>query len=206
MARINLLPWREALAKEKKRQFAVVAAGSAMLSVLILVYVHIHMSGLISEQGARNKFLDGKIEEVDKQINEIQSLEADKQNLLARMKIIQTLQSSRPEIVHLFQEVAQTMPEGVYLTQLNVAGSLIKIEGVAESNANVSALMRNIDSTTRMKQPVLDVIDSSKSDYPGMSWFSMRVSPNRPSTEGDADAQGDAKAKTEDKATKEANK
>ena len=122
MAHINLLPWRAALNKERKRQFAVIAAGSGMLSVLVLVYIHIHMNGLITTQEARNKFLDGKIEEVEKQIKEIQTLETDKQHLLARMKIIQTLQGSRPEIVHLFQEITQTMPEGVYLTQVNVSG------------------------------------------------------------------------------------
>ncbi len=188
MARINLLPWREVLAKEKKRQFLMIAGLSVVLAVSALAFVHINISQRISDQIGRNKFLDTKIEEVDRQIKEIQSLEADKQNLLARMKIIQTLQSSRPEIVHLFQEVAQTMPEGVYLTQLNVTSKLIKVEGVAESNANVSALMRNIDSTTRMTLPLLDVIDSSKSDYPGMSWFAMRVTPNHPGSEPEPEA------------------
>ena len=195
MAHINLLPWREAQNKERKRQFAVVAAGSGMLSVLVLVYVHIHMNGLITNQEARNKFLDGKIEEVEKQIKEIQTLETDKQNLLARMKIIQTLQGSRPEIVHLFQEITQTMPEGVYLTQVNVSGSNIKIEGVAESNANVSALMRNVDTAAWMAKPVLDVIDSSKSEYPGLSWFSMHAVQHRPASEPAAEEKSSDKAK-----------
>jgi type IV pilus assembly protein PilN len=194
MAHINLLPWREALAKERKRQFAVVAAGSAMLSALVLVYIHIHIATLITDQGARNTFLEGQIVEVEKQIKEIESLEADKQNLLARMKIIQTLQASRPEIVHLFQEVAQTIPEGVYLTNLNVTGKNLKIEGVAESNANVSALMRNIDTAAWMTGPILDVIDSSKSDYPGMSWFSMRVTQDRPAAEVPPEEKGSAKS------------
>lgn len=180
MAHINLLPWREALNKERKRQFAVIAAGSALLSVLVMVYVHMHFNNVITGQESRNKFLEGKIEEVEKQIKEIETLENDKQNLLARMKIIQTLQGSRPEIVHLFQEMAQIMPEGVYLTQVNVTGPNIKVEGVAESNANVSALMRNIDTAAWMSTPVLDVIDSSKSEYAGMSWFSLRVAQNRP--------------------------
>lgn len=180
MAHINLLPWREALNKERKRQFAVMAAGSALFSVLVLVYAHIHVNNMITGQEARNKFLEGTIETVEKQIKEIETLEADKQNLLARMKIIQTLQGSRPEIVHLFQEMAQIMPEGVYLTQVNVTGPNIKVEGVAESNANVSALMRNIDTAAWMSKPVLDVIDSSKSEYAGMSWFGLRVSQSRP--------------------------
>lgn len=180
MAHINLLPWREALNKERKRQFAVMVAGSALFSVLALIYVHMHISNMITNQEARNKFLETKIQEVEKQITEIETLETDKRNLLSRMQIIQTLQGSRPEIVHLFQEIAQIMPEGVYLTQVSVAGSNIKVEGVAESNANVSALMRNIDTAAWMARPVLDVIDSSKSDYAGMSWFSLRVAQNRP--------------------------
>lgn len=187
MAHINLLPWRSALQKERKRQFAVMAGGSVLLTMLILVYVHIHVNGLITEQNNRNTFLQGKITDVDKQITEIQTLETDKQNLLARMKIIQTLQSSRPEIVHLFQEVAQTVPDGVYLTQLNVSGTALKIEGVAESNANVSAFMRNVDTAMWMNKPSLDVIDSSKTEYPGMSWFSMRATQIRPSETKPAD-------------------
>lgn len=183
MARINLLPWRAALNKEKKRQFIVLAAGSSVFSILVIVYLHIHVNGLITEQEARNKFLEGKIADVEVQIKAIQTIESDKQYLLARMKIIQTLQGSRPEIVHLFQEIALIMPEGVYLTQINVAGTNIKIEGVAESNANVSALMRNIDTAAWMNKPALEVIDSSKSEYTGMSWFSLRVEQNRPSVE-----------------------
>lgn len=181
MAHINLLPWRALLAKEKKRQFIVIAAGSSLFSILVLVYLHIHVNGMITGQEARNTFLQGKITDVEVQIKAIQTIEADKQNLLARMKIIQTLQGSRPEIVHLFQEITLIMPEGVYLTQINVAGTNIKIEGVAESNANVSALMRNIDTAAWMNKPALEVIDSSKSEYAGMSWFSLRVVQNRPS-------------------------
>lgn len=183
MAHINLLPWRAVLAKEKKRQFVVLAAGSGLFSILVLVYLHIHVNGMISGQEARNKFLEGKTTDVEAQIKAIQTIEADKQNLLARMKIIQTLQGSRPEIVHLFQEITLIMPEGVYLTQINVAGANIKIEGVAESNANVSALMRNIDTAAWMNKPALEVIDSSKSEYAGMSWFSLRVAQNRPISE-----------------------
>lgn len=183
MAHINLLPWREALRKERKRQFSVMAGGSVILTLLMLVYIHFHVNQLIKEQSNRNSFLEGKIAEVEKKIIEIQTLETDKQNLLARMKIIQQLQSSRPEIVHLYQELAQTIPDGVYLTRLDVAGSALKIEGVAESNANVSAFMRNLDSSTWIAKPSLEVIDSSKSEYLGMSWFSMRATQIRPSEE-----------------------
>jgi len=180
MAKINLLPWREAQKKEQQRQFAFMAVGSAIFMVLIIVYVHIHFSGLIAQQNNRNSFLQKEIENVEKDIVAIKSLESDKQNLLARMNIIQQLQGSRPEIVHLFDESAKTLPEGVYLTKLNRTGSTVKVEGVAESNANVSTLMKNLDVSVWMKGPRLDVIDSSKKEYAGLSWFNLRVAQTRP--------------------------
>ena len=188
MSKINLLPWREALKKEQQRQFAFVAVGSAVCMVLIIVYVHIHFSGLITQQNNRNSFLQTEIEKVEKDIIAIKSLEADKQNLLARMNIIQQLQGSRPEIVHLFEESAKTLPEGVYLTRLNRTGATVKVEGVAESNANVSTLMKNLDISDWMKSPRLDVIDSSKKEYAGLSWFNLRVSQSRPAKDDEEKA------------------
>jgi len=180
MAKINLLPWRDSLKKEQQRQFASIAIGSVIFMVLIVVYLHIHFAGLISAQEGRNAFLQKEIEKVDKDIVTIQSLENDKQNLLARMNIIQQLQGSRPEIVHLFDEAAKTLPDGVYLTKINRAGLSVKIEGVAESDANVSTFMKNLDASEWIKGPRLDVIDSSKKEYAGLSWFNLRVAQTKP--------------------------
>jgi type IV pilus assembly protein PilN len=180
MAKINLLPWRDSLKKEQQRQFASIAMGSVIFMALIIVYLHIHFAGLISAQEGRNAFLEQEIEKVDKDIVTIQSLENDKQNLLARMNIIQQLQGSRPEIVRLFDESAKTLPDGVYITKLNRTGSSVKIEGVAESNANVSTFMKNLDSSEWLKRPRLDVIDSSKKEYAGLSWFNLRISQTKP--------------------------
>ncbi len=180
MAKINLLPWRESLKKEQQRQFASVAIGSVVFMVLIIVYMHIHFAGLISAQEDRNAYLQKVIDTVEKDIIAIKSLEEDKQNLLARMNIIQQLQGSRPEIVHLFDESAKTLPDGVYLTKVNRTGSAVKMEGVAESNANVSTFMKNLDGSEWLKAPRLDVIDSSKSQYQGLSWFNLRVAQSKP--------------------------
>ncbi|NOX43916.1 MAG: PilN domain-containing protein [Gammaproteobacteria bacterium] len=185
MAKINLLPWRDSLKKEQQRQFASIAIGSVIFMVLIVVYLHIHFAGLISAQEGRNAFLQKEIEKVDKDIVTIQSLENDKQNLLARMNIIQQLQGSRPEIVHLFDETAKTLPDGVYLTKVNRAGLSVKIEGVAESNANVSTFMKNLDASEWIKGPRLDVIDSSKKEYAGLSWFNLRVAQTKPEKSDD---------------------
>lgn len=183
MARINLLPWREAQRKERQRQFTVIAVGSAVLMVLIILYIHLHLNGLIKEQVNRNTFLDKQISEVEQNIQQIRSLEADKQNLLARMNIIQQLQSSRPEIVHLFYEIANAIPDGVYLSKLSRSGTTVRIEGIAESNANVSSFMKTLDESQWMTNPTLDVIDSSKKEYPGMSWFNLSVTEVHPTSE-----------------------
>ncbi len=180
MAQINLLPWRESLKKEQQRQFASVAIGSVIFMALIIVYLHIHFAGLISAQEDRNAYLQKAIDTVEKDIVTIRSLEEDKQNLLARMNIIQQLQGSRPEIVHLFDEAAKTLPDGVYLTKVNRTGSSVEMEGVAESNANVSTFMKNLDGSEWLKGPRLDVIDSSKAKYQGLSWFNLRVSQSKP--------------------------
>lgn len=188
MAKINLLPWRETLRKERQRQFSVVAIGSAMLMVLIIVYIHLHFSGLIREQESRNTFLEKQISQVNKNIEEIQTLEADKENLLARMDIIQQLQRSRPEIVHLFYETAKMLPNGVYLTKISKTNMTVKIEGVAQSNANVSRLMKNLDASDWLDNPVLDIIDSSKKQYPDASWFNLHANLKHPD-----DSQGQTK-------------
>lgn len=181
MAKINLLPWREAQKKEQQRQFAFMAVGSSIFMVLVIVYVHIHFSGLIAKQNDRNAFLQQQIDEVEKDIVAIKSLESDKQNLLARMNIIQQLQTSRPEIVHLFDESAKSLPSGVYLTSIKRSGQTVKVEGVAESNANVSTFMKNLDSSEWLAGPRLDVIDSSKKQFEGLSWFNLRVAQTAPS-------------------------
>jgi len=187
MAKINLLPWRDVLKKEQQRQFASIAIGSVIFMGLIIVYLHIHFAGLISIQEERNAFLQEEIDIVEKDIVDIQSLEDDKENLLARMNIIQQLQGSRPEIVHLFDEAAKTLPAGVYLTKVNRSGSSVKVEGVAESNANVSSFMKNLDSSSWLKSPRLEVIDTSKQGYQGLSWFNLRVAQTNPIKQAERD-------------------
>lgn len=175
MPRINLLPWREAARKERQRKFTVIAGGMAFFSALVVLFVHLQMSAQIEEQNSRNKFLENTIAEVDKQIEEIKTLKKDKEDLLARMNIIQALQTSRPEIVHLFAELAQSAPENAFLLKIDRKGKALALEGVANSNAGVSALMRNLDGSEWLDNPKLAVIDSSKNEFVGASWFSLTV-------------------------------
>lgn len=163
MTRINLLPWRELLRKEREREFYSIAGGAAVLMLLVIVYVHFHMGGVIEEQNGRNAYLDGQIKKVEEQIKKIKGLEAEKAQLLARMKVIEELQGQRPKMVHLFDELVKALPDGVYLTSLKQDGISVVIEGIAQSNARVSAFMRNIDASHWLTEPRLNVIQSMDS-------------------------------------------
>ena len=147
MARINLLPWREAERKRKIREFIIYAVGGLTVALIIALLVHIQVENQIEYQGKRNDFLQTEIASLDKKIKEIQDLEKTKASLIARMNVIQQLQQSRPEIVHLFDEFVGTIPEGVVLTEIVQVGQELKVAGRAQSNARVSSYMRNIDSS-----------------------------------------------------------
>lgn len=183
MPHINLLPWREDQRREKQRQFINIAAGAAILMVGIVVLTHIRMAGVIDEQNSRNQFMNDQIAQVDKDIKEIESLEKEKAALLARMKVIQELQSSRPEIVHIFDEIASNVPDKIFLLSASRKGREIDLVGVADSNDYVSELMRNLNNSPWLTNPRLEVIKSDNKDYPGASWFQMKVSQAVPKTE-----------------------
>ena len=162
MANINLLPWREELRKEKTRQFASMTAFSVIFTLAAIALIHVTIAGQISHQNKRNTILEKEIAQLDIALKEIEGLEETKAKLLSRMDIIQSLQRKRPQIVHLFDDVVRTVPEGIYLTGIKQVGEDITINGVAESNGRVSAYMRNIDSSDWMSTPKLTVIESKK--------------------------------------------
>lgn len=180
MPHINLLPWREELRTAKQRQFNTALAGAAIVTGLAVVFVHIQMTSMIEGQNQRNQFMETTIKKVEKEIEEIRDLKRDKENLLARMEVIQKLQSSRPEIVHLFEEIANATPKGVFLLDANRTGDKLTITGVADSNDSVSAFMRNLDASEWLSNPTLSVIDSSKPEYASASWFSLEVTQTTP--------------------------
>jgi type IV pilus assembly protein PilN len=158
MARINLLPWREELRRQRQREFVFILAGAVVLTVLAGAYSWMHINGLIDYQESRNGFLQDEIAEVDKKLKSIQELDQIKARLIARMNVIQQLQSSRPQIVHLFDELVTTLPDGVYLTQVAQRGKQVTLNGQAQSNARVSALMRNVDDSGWLASPGLKVV------------------------------------------------
>ncbi|MDX1515484.1 MAG: PilN domain-containing protein [Woeseiaceae bacterium] len=156
MPRINLLPWREEERKRRQRDFGVAVGAAVVAGVAVVALTIFAYSQMISSQHQRNERLRQEIAELEKSIQEIDGLERQKERLLARMEIVDQLQKSRPEIVHLFDEVTRLLPEGVYLTGMRQSGNRIEVRGVAQSSTRVSALMRQIDSSEWLTDPEVE--------------------------------------------------
>src|ERR1700721_266782 len=173
MPRINLLPWREQERKVRRREFMVALGGAAFAAVIFVLGGKLLYSSWIDSQNAKNNLLKKEIVKLDAQIADIQDLENRKQRLVARMEIIEKLQRKRPEIVHLFDELVKTVPEGIYLTQIKETGKKLEIKGVAQSSTRVSTFMRNIDSSTWMDSPELQAVETAKDSPTGGSSFTV---------------------------------
>jgi type IV pilus assembly protein PilN len=167
MPRINLLPWREQQRRERKIAFFIALGVAAGAGVLVMFAAYLLVGSMIDAQDHRNEKLQGEIKVLDKQIEEINDLDAQKQRFIARMQIIEKLQRSRPEVVHLFDELVKEMPDGTYLTSIKQSGNKIKLEGVAQSSTRVSTLMRNIASSQWLRNPELEVVDAAKENTGG---------------------------------------
>ena len=173
MAKINLLPWREELRKKKQQDFVAGIGAGILATVLILILVYMHIEGMKEYQNRRNQILKDEIVVLDKKIKEIKDIEDKKNRLLTKIDVIQKLQESRPEIVHLFDELTRVAPEGVYLTKLKQIGTSLNMDGKAESNARVSALMRAIDASQWLNTPVLGVIKGQGKNTGVLNDFSL---------------------------------
>ena len=158
MANINLLPWREERRAAKQKRFVTSLALAVVVTALILILVWYGYVDAISQQEDRNRRLNTEIGHLDKKIKEIRHLEKLKAQLIARMDVVETLQASRSSAVNFFNELARTLPEGVYLGSVSVRGNALTIVGEAQSNARVSAYMRALDSSPWFEQPELVVI------------------------------------------------
>lgn len=180
MARINLLPWREQARSRRQRDLGIVAAAALGSVLLIGVLLKFQIDAMIDAQGARNTYLEGQIAVLNRRIREINELEKQKADLLARMGVIQALQESRPEIVHLLDQLVDAVPAGVFLTKLQQEEGRVTVEGRAQSNARVSALMRNIESAAWIGKPELLLIENKDETGTGFSHFRLRFEQTRP--------------------------
>ena len=183
MPRINLLPWREAERKKRQRDFLVAMGGAVVAGIVVVMLTIFAYAQMITGQKARNDRLTAEIVELEKSIEEIDGLERQKERLLARMEIIEQLQKSRPEIVHLFDEMVRQLPEGVYLTGMKQTGARVEIRGVAQSSTRVSALMRQIDSSEWMDDPEVERVETKQSGSSRQSEFVVYLKQMREGSE-----------------------
>ncbi len=191
MARINLLPWREERRKARQKEFIGMLGLAVVAGVLLSVLIVSFYSGRISTQTARNEFLRGEITKVDAQIKEIEALDQKKSKLLARKEVIEKLQSNRSQMVHLFDSLVRTIPDGVALTGIKQEGDILTLSGRSQSNARVSTYMRNLESSGWMTNPDLNVIEAKEGNAGLPYEFNLKVklaNPNAPKDEDGEDA------------------
>jgi len=160
--RINLLPWRDEQHKQKQIEFIVICVGAFLSMAIVVGGVYLFFENQINYHTERNEYLQAEIRKLDEKIKKIRELEKEKASLLARMQIIEQLQSSRPQVVHVFDELVDTLPDGVYLEKVKNNGKNITIEGLAQSNARVSTYMRNIEKSLWLTKPDLTIIETKE--------------------------------------------
>jgi type IV pilus assembly protein PilN len=179
MPRINLVPWREAERKRKRQEFGVGAVAALVLAGIIALAVNWQMQAAVNDQNDRNQYLKDEIAKLDTQITEILALDQQKQRLLARMQVIEQLERSRPEIVHVFDQLVRTIPDGVHLTSLKQSDRKLQLRGMAQSSTRVASYMRNIDASEWLADPSLDILETKGSDDAG-SEFVLNASQENP--------------------------
>jgi len=192
MARINLLPWREEQRNQRRTEYLTTVGVCAVIALLVWGAIHWHFNERIDYQKSRNEFLQTEISKLDVKIEQIRELEKEKERLLARMKAIETLQTSRPIIVHIFDELVDSLPEGVYLKDISQTGAKITIKGVAQSNARVSNYMRNVEKSDWLKNPSLDIIQTASEDGRRIASFTLQFEQTSPQPDTAEEDEGDA--------------
>lgn len=184
MAKINLRPWREELRAEKQQQFVVMIVGAAIIAAGLAFLWKSDMDSRIAYQQSRNAYIETATKQLDSQIKEIEELKRKRDELLARMKVIQDLQGKRPVIVRVFDEMVRTLPDGVYYTDLKRTGDRLDIVGMAESNSRISALMRRLEESDWFTAPNLTNVAAADSRRAGYSQFNLSVQQQTPGPEG----------------------
>jgi type IV pilus assembly protein PilN len=183
MIPINLLPHREARRKAQQRQFLVLAGGTVGLGVVLVVLVHGFFAERIDTQNSRNRYLDSEIAKLEKQIDEIKKLKEQTTSLLARKRVVESLQANRTEAVRLLDQLVRQLPDGLYLKQVKQTGDVVNVQGYATSNARVSTLMRNFEASPWLEEPKLVEIKAVKLNNANLNEFNLNVKVTRPKEE-----------------------
>jgi type IV pilus assembly protein PilN len=196
MAKINLLPWRAERRKQRQNEYYTLLGVCAGAAVLVVIGVMQFFDGQIGNQQRRNDLLTKEITALKAKTAEIEVLEKKKSDLLARKAVIEQLQANRSQMVHLFDDLVRTLPEGVRLTSVKQTGNQLTIEGMTQSNARVSSYMRNIEASGWMSKADLGVIEAKGDDKAMPYFFRMNVTATKPVGEGEdgEGSEGDAAA------------
>jgi len=177
MAKINLLPWREELRKERQNQFYAVIGGVLAAAAVIVFLVNSSVTDSVQGQQQRNRFITSETQVLDAKIEEIKALRATREQLIERMELIQALQGNRPIIVRIFDEVARAVPEDLYFTGVDIKDTDVSIKGIAKSNNRVAALMRNFDQSDWFAEPALIKVQSKAEGVNEFEISMKRVQP-----------------------------
>jgi len=183
MIPINLLPHREVRRKAQQRQFVFLGGMATVVAIGIVMLVHGFLAQRIDNQQARNRYLDGEIAKLDKQIDEIKKLKEQTSALLARKRVVESLQSNRTEAVRLLDQMVRQLPDGLYLKVVKQTGDIVNVTGYATSNARVSTLMRNFEASPWLEDPKLVEIKAVKLGNANLNEFNLNVKVTRPKEE-----------------------
>lgn len=185
MIPINLLPHRAARRKAAQKQFAILAAMTVGLAAVIVVTVHTFFAERIENQMERNRYLETQIAALDKQIDEIKKLKEQTAALLARKRVVETLQTNRTETVRLLDQLVRQLPDGIYLKSIKQTGKIVNVVGYATSNARVSTLMRNFEASPWLETPTLIEVKAAKvgKENVNLNEFNLNVTVSRPKEE-----------------------
>ncbi|WP_295685490.1 PilN domain-containing protein [uncultured Nevskia sp.] len=194
--RINLLDWRAARRARRRQEFLTMVGLGVGAAVALLGLGYVTITGAVEHQQNRNQYLTAQIKDLDKQIKEIEELEKVKANLVSRMNVIQQLQESRSATVHFFDEIVNTLPDGIYPNSIKQSGQNVTIEGVAESSGRISAYLKNLDSSPWFKDPKLVVIKTGEKNRQRNSDFTLQVT-NLTKASADDAAAASASGRTE---------
>lgn len=177
---INLLPWREERRQELKKQFFVMLAGAAIIGAGTVYLYNMVIESKIDNQKQRNQHIVQETKKLEEKIKEIAELKKKRESLVERMNVIQELQGNRPVIVHVFDQMAKTIPDGVYYTSLKARNNIFQVQGMAESNSRVSGLMRNMSDSPMFTSPNLSRVDVVERNGEDWSRFSLNVQRGAP--------------------------
>lgn len=190
MAKINLLPWRAKERQQKKVEFFTLMGVFAGIAAAGWGAYWLYIDGEITYQKSRNTYLEQQIGLLDKKIEEIKNLEDEKERLISRMNAIAFLQSSRPIIVRIFDEIVSTLPEGIFINEIAQQGEAITIRGTAQSEGLVSSYMKSLDEggdgiSSFLTNPRLEVIETREEGGRRFSNFTLKVDQAKPPSEDD---------------------